>query len=385
MIQRTNIRVLHQKLGHYPAVVLVGPRQCGKTTLAKSLPGIHYFDLEKEADQLRLDLEWGRLVATEQCVVLDEAQTCPKLFPRLRGAIDDDRKRNGRFLLLGSVSPALMRNIAESLAGRLAICEQTPFHATEMPCERWDDLWCLGGYPDGGVLEAARFPGWQMDYLSLLAQRDFPIWGLAAHPATTLRLLKMLAAVNGQQWNASQIGGSMGLSYHTINHYLEFLEQAFLIRRIPAWSGNNAKRLVKTPRVYWRDSGLCHALLGLQSPGALLDQPWVGNSWEGWVIEQVLTAFQLAGIHTDAYWARTHGQNEVDLFVTFGNERWAIEIKLTAHPKPDDFRGLRNMNELLKPTRRIVVSRTRDCVWNQEEASVNVKGLLDHISEFNWR
>ena len=383
MLKRTNTQILNQKLGQYPAVVLVGPRQCGKTTLAKALPNTHYFDLEKESDRLRLDLEWGELVKSQHCVVLDEAQTCPELFPRLRGAIDDDRKRNGRFLLLGSVSPALMRNIAESLAGRLAICEQTPFHASELPGEQWDDLWCHGGYPDGGVLDAARFPGWPMDYLSLLAQRDFPIWGLASPPAITLRLIKMLAAVNGQQWNASQIAASMGLSYHTINNYLDFLEQAFLIRRIPAWSGNNLKRLVKSPRVYWRDSGLCHALLGLQSRDALFDQPWVGSSWEGWVIEQLLTAFQLSGIFADASWVRTHhGQNEVDLFVTFGSERWAIEIKLTTHPKSEDFKGLRKMDELLKPTRRIVLSRTRECFWNHEEASVNLNVLLEQIKDF---
>jgi predicted AAA+ superfamily ATPase len=262
MIARRLGSLLAARLRDYPAAALVGPRQCGKTTLAKSLRGT-YFDLEKEPDRLRLDVEWDKVAAGRSLVILDEAQEMPAIFPRLRAAIDEDRKRKGRFLLLGSVSPALMKQVGESLAGRLALCELAPLAADELPPARWDDLWHFGGYPDGGVINAARFPEWQRFYLDLLAQRDLPHWGLPARAATTQRLFRMLAAVHGQTWNASQIGKSLGLSYHTVNQYVDFLEQAFLIRRLPAYSANLRKRLVKAPKLYWRDPGLLHALLDL--------------------------------------------------------------------------------------------------------------------------
>jgi predicted AAA+ superfamily ATPase len=381
MIARINSSRISEKLKRSPAVVLVGPRQCGKTTLAKTLPDIVYFDLERDSDRVRLDLEWPALVSDKKCIVLDEVQTMPELFPRLRSEIDGKRKENGRFLLLGSVAPSLMKQVAESLAGRLSLCEMTPFVATELPEAQWDRLWCYGGYPDGGVLDAKQFPTWQSDYLTLLVQRDFPVWGLPALPPVTMRLLKMLAAVQGQQWNASQIAKGMGLSYHTVNSYVEFLEQAFLIRRIPAWSGNILKRIVKSPRLYWRDSGLCHALLGLRARNALLEQPWVGSSWEGWVIEQILVAFQLAGIAVTPYWFRTQEQLEADLILEFGDERWVIEIKLTTLPKTDDFKGLKKVAELISATRAILVSRTREVVWGRKESSVHLHELLARIKK----
>lgn len=379
MILRQNSARVSLKLKRSPAVVLVGPRQCGKTTLARSLPGIAYFDLERDSDRLRLDVEWATLVAAGQCVVLDEVQTMPELFPRLRSEIDEKRKSNGRFLLLGSVAPSLMKHVAESLAGRMAILEMTPLVASELPEEQWGSLWCYGGYPDGGILDGGQFPEWQHDYLTLLAQRDFPVWGLPALPPVTLRLLKMLAAVQGQPWNASQIAQGLGLTYHTVNSYVEFLEQAFLIRRIPAWSGNVLKRIVKSPRLYWRDSGLCHALLGLRSQDSILDQPWVGCSWEGWVVEQVLNAFQLAGIAVSPHWFRTQDQLEADLILEFGAERWVIEIKLTSVPKSEDMNALRKVSDLVAATRSVLVSRTRDIVWGEKECSVNLSALLMRI------
>lgn len=380
MIARKNTKRISKKLKSSPAVVLVGPRQCGKTTLARALPGIVYFDLERDSDRLRLDMEWSTLVAKQKCIVLDEVQTMPELFPRLRSEIDEKRKLNGRFLLLGSVAPSLMKHVAESLAGRMALCEMTPLVISELPEAKWDSLWCYGGYPDGGILDEKQFPDWQHDYLTLLAQRDFPVWGLPALPPVTLRLLKMLAAVQGQAWNASQIAKGLGLTYHTVNSYIEFLEQAFLIRRIPAWSGNILKRIVKAPRLYWRDSGLCHALLGLRSKDSLLDQPWVGYSWEGWVVEQLLNAFQLEGIVVSPYWFRTQDQLEADLILEFGAERWVIEIKLTALPKSEDMSALRKVAKLVGATQTILVSRTRDVVWGETESSVNLSALLSHIN-----
>ena len=244
---------------------------------------------------MRLDLEWSELAtannAARSLVILDEAQAWPDVFPRLRGAIDQDRRRTGRFLLLGSVSPLLMTQVSESLAGRLSLVELTPFTWNELKTTvSRNRLWRCGGYPDG-VLTPRRYPRWQLDYLALLSQRDLPAWGLTAKPRQTERLLRMLAATHGQIWNASRIGQSLGVSYHTVNHQLDYLEAAFLIRRLAPYHANIGKRLVKSPKIYWRDSGLLHAMLNA-SAKTLLHQPWVGASWEGFVIEQVLGVLQ---------------------------------------------------------------------------------------------
>ncbi|MBM4049053.1 MAG: ATPase, partial [Planctomycetes bacterium] len=177
MITRLLTAQIQERLARYPAVALLGPRQVGKTTLAKSLGG-QYFDLENTQDRLRMDAAWPDLIGGAQLLVLDEAQTMPEVFPRLRSAIDADRKRYGRFLLLGSVSPALMTQVGESLAGRLALCELTTLLAQETPTAQWDDLWRMGGYPDGGIQDARQFPDWQTYYLDLMSQRDLPTWGL---------------------------------------------------------------------------------------------------------------------------------------------------------------------------------------------------------------
>lgn len=231
-------------------------------------------------NDLRLDLEWADRVAAEELVILDEAQSWPEIFPRLRGAVDRERKRNGRFLLLGSVSPALMTQVSESLAGRLSRVELTPFLWENSPGPRARH-WLTGGYPDGGVLDPTRFPQWQLDYVALLAQRDLPAWGLPAKPRVTDRLLCMLAAVHGQIWNASQLGQSLGLSYKTVNSYVAYLVGAFLIRRLQPYQVNVRKRLIKSPKVYWRDSGLLHALLNVSDERTLVVQPWSVSAGRG--------------------------------------------------------------------------------------------------------
>ena len=364
----------------WPAVALIGPRQAGKTTLARALGG-RYFDLEKESDRLRLDVEWDAVIASRQLVVLDEAQEMPTVFSRLRPAIDEDRKRHGRFLLLGSVSPALIRAVGESLAGRIALCELAPLCASELPAERWDDLWRFGGYPDGGILEPARFPDWQQFYLDLLAQRDLPHWGLPARAAVTQRLFRMLAAVHGQTWNASQLGKSLGLSYHTVNEYVDFLEQAFLVRRLPAWSANSRKRLVRAPKLYWRDSGLLHALLDVDASTDLLTRPWVGASWEGWVIEQLLNRLAALGKPPQAFHFRTSDQYEIDLVLTNGSRLCALEIKLTASPSPADLERLTKKAEMIGADRCYLVSRTKQPTTTKQRGSINLATLLEMAPE----
>jgi predicted AAA+ superfamily ATPase len=378
MIRRGLLAVLRRRLHDYPAVALIGPRQCGKTTLARSFRA-SYFDLEQEPERLRLDLQWADLKDARPLVVLDEAQAWPEVFPRLRAAIDSDRRRNGRFLILGSVSPSIMAQVSESLAGRLALVELTPFSLAEVPRVPLVRLWSRGGYPDGGVRGGSRFPQWQRDYLSLLAQRDLPAWGLPSKPQVTLRLLRMIAAVHGQAWNATQIGQSLGLSYHTVNSYLDYLEGAFLIRRLQPYHANVGKRLVKSPKVYWRDTGLLHSLLGGVGETALLDQPWVGASWEGFVSERLLSLLAQRDHPAEAFFFRTSDQQEVDLVLDFGAQLWAIEVKLTASPAPDAMRRLNHAADLIGARKRILISRTPRAVANEREISCSLPWFVRHV------
>lgn len=381
MIPRLIAPVVASRLKQFPAVALVGPRQCGKTTLARSLGG-EYFDLEQQPERLRLDLQWDALIAGNALIVLDEAQSWPEVFNRLRGAIDERRRRMGRFLLLGSVSPALMSHVAESLAGRLSVVEIAPFSYDELPTQAARNRhWLCGGYPDGGVLAPRKYPRWELDYLTLLSQRDLPNWGLAARPQVTDRLLRMLAAMHGQLWNASQIGQSLGLSYHTINGYLEYLIGAFLIRRLSPYHNNIGKRLTKSPKLYWRDSGLVHALLGISDSKKLLDQPWVGASWEGYVIEQVIRGIEQRDRTFQAYFYHVSGVHEIDLVLDFGHEIWAIEVKLTAAPTPQNIQRLDQAADEIRAKRRFLVSQTNEIVEGKKTVSCNLPWLLTNIRE----
>jgi len=378
MIARKLAQVLRKRLARYPAVALIGPRQAGKTTLARSLGGL-YFDLEQESDRLRLDLEWDAVVRQPALVMLDEAQAYPEVFARLRGAIDRDRGRKGRFLLLGSVSPSLMVHVSESLAGRLSLVELTPFLWNELPRAARKRLWWCGGYPDGGVLQVGPFPHWQRDYLALLTQRDLPNWGLSARPQLVQRLLKMLAVAQGQTWNASQIGQSLGLSYQTVNHYLDYLTGAFLIRTLPSYQANLRKRLTKSPKVYWRDTGLLHALLNVTTPEDLPHQPWVGASWEGFVVEQILGVLHQQERSFEAYFFRTSDGYEIDLVLDFGRTRCAIEVKLTSSPSLGDMERLDKAADMIGADRRILVSQVRQATPGGERVSCNLAWLLDNI------
>jgi len=367
------------RLADHPAVALVGPRQSGKTTLACSLSRT-YYDLEQESERLRLDLEWEGAVRGDDLVILDEAQAWPAIFPRLRGAIDADRRRNGRFLLLGSVSPALMTQVSESLAGRLALTELTPFLHDEVRSRAARErLWLVGGFPDGGILGPRSFPRWQADYLSLLVQRDLPTWGLPARPQATTRLLRMLAAVHGQLWNASQLGKSLGLSYHTVNSYLDYLVGAFLIRRLPPFHANLKKRLVKSPKVYWRDSGLLHALAQVTDRRSLLAQPWVGASWEGYVIEQVLGLLSALGHRFEASHLRFSDGREIDLVLEIEGEIWAIEVKLTTAPSLGDMRRLDKAADLIGASRRYLISQTPSPAGDEYRASGSLSWFLERL------
>ena len=380
MLRRAAARHLRDCLRRYPAVTIVGPRQCGKTTLARSIGG-EYFDLEQESERVRLDVEWDRICASRGRAVLDEAQSFPALFPRLRGAIDSDRRRNGRFLLLGSVSPALMRSVGESLAGRMAVCELTPFLRTELRAAAMRERrWLMGGFPDGGVRRPSAFPQWQANYLRLLAERDLPAIGIPCSPQVTSRFLRMLAALNGQQWNASELGRSMGINYQTASAYADFVEGSFLVRRLPPFHANVAKRLVKAPKLLFRDSGLLHALLGISSGDALLAHPAVGASWEAHVVEQCLGVLSARGIPHEAFHFRTSDGYELDLVLDAGRERWAIEVKLTSDPSPHDLVRLDKCASMVSATRAFLVSRVRRDSAGGVRVSCGLDRLLREVA-----
>jgi len=382
MIARSIEHVLRKRLADYPAVALDGPRQSGKTTLARSLGGL-YFDLEQEADRTRLDIRWPEVVMGAELIILDEAQEYPEVFPRLRGAIDADRGRKGRFLLLGSVSPTLKKQVAESLAGRLALVELTPLLSAGLPDVSLEDLWLRGGYPEGGGVNTSRFPRWQDDYLALLAQRDLPSWGLPAKPQVTTRLFRMVAAVHGQLWNASRVGQSLGLSHPTVNSYLDYLEGAFLIRRLQPYAANVKKRLVKSPKVYWRDSGLLHALLRASDYDHLLSQPWVGASWEGFVIEQIVGFLQHLDCRSVPYFFRTSDGWEIDLLLDMGSERWAVEIKLTSQPRRDDLARLNKAADAVGAGRRILLTQAAERVTGGDQVICDLPSFLSLLRELS--
>lgn len=300
----------------------------------------------------------------------------------LRGAVDQDRRRMGRFLLLGSVSPRLMTQVSESLAGRLSLVELTPLTLPELSRnEQRRRRWLFGGFPDGGMLAGRGYPVWQQDYLSLLVQRDLPNWGSPASAAIMDRLLHMLAAVHGQEWNAAQVGKSLALSYHTVNNYVDYLEGAFLIRRLPAFHANIRKRMVKRPKLYWRDTGLLHALLNVGDERALLNAPWVGASWEGFVIEQTLAALDLADRQCQAFHMRTSDQWEIDLVLDISGEIWALEIKLTATPRQADLTRLNRAADLIGADRRFLVCCEADLMDDGTRVVCDLDGLLGLLSQ----
>lgn len=376
MISRRYVSIVRDKLSKYPAVALLGPRQCGKTTLAQSLKGV-YYDMESDGSRARLDAEWDTIANAPRLIIIDEAQFAPEVFSRLRGTIDADRKRRGRFLLLGSVSPALMTGVSESLAGRIGFVHMGPFVLPELRARQMDDLWLRGGFPDGGILDPTMFPEWQRDYLQALVARDLPNWGLPSKPRQTLRLLAMLAAVHGQPLNASQLGGSLSLDHKTVLSYCDYLENAYMIRRLQPFHANIRKRLVRTPRLYWRDSGLLHAQMGVSDIESLYRQPWLGQSWEGFVIEQTLAV--TAPLSPNVYYFRTSDGYELDLVLQIGSERWAIEIKLTSNPSTGDVGRLEKVAAMINADRRVLVCRIARSFENDKLLVANLPAWLDRL------
>jgi hypothetical protein len=339
MYPRRLLAELEERLSYFPGVVLLGPRQAGKTTLARQVaarhPDVLFLDLERPSDRAALaEPEIFLRRNRHRLIILDEVQTLPDLFAVLRPEIDDDR-RPGRFLLLGSAAGHLLRQSAESLAGRVGYLELTPLLASEIDADegRLAALHWRGGFPPSyDAPSNALSLRWREDFIRTILERDLPQLGVTIAAATLDRFWRMLAHVHGQQFNASQLGQALGgVSHSTVGRYLDLLQDALLVRRLAPVVANLGKRLVKMPKVYVRDSGLLHALLGIGSPDVLHAHPVVGASWEGFVIEQI--AAQLPAGAELGYF-RTAAGAELDLVVTVGGRRHAFEIKYSTTPKP---------------------------------------------------
>lgn len=365
MIQRNHLTAVEWALAHQPGVVLLGPRQVGKTTLARDIAkgqDAVYLDMERRADRqilaepdLYLDEQMGRLV------VIDEVQLMPDLFGALRGQIDQRRAaghRNGQFLLLGSASNTLLHQSADSLAGRVSYHELTPFALPEVGPDHVSELWLRGGFPESYLAASDRISlTWREDFIRTYLERDIPAFGLRIPAEALRRFWTMLAHSQGGLLNAAKLASGLGVSGHTIARYLDLLVDLMLVRRLSPWHANAGKRLVKSPKVYVRDSGLTHALLGLESYENLLGHPVAGGSWEGFCIENLIAA---APRGTEPSFYRSSAGAEIDLVLRMPKGAlWAIEIKRSTAPKVS--RGFHiAANELEAAQRILVYAGTRD-------------------------
>ncbi|PYV29716.1 MAG: hypothetical protein DMG09_29350 [Acidobacteria bacterium] len=320
-----------RRLRSNPVVLLLGPRQCGKTTLAREFAAgrkAEYFDLEAPADQSRLRQPMTALEPLSGWVVIDEAQLLPELFPILR-VLADRRPLPARFLLLGSASPDLVRGVSESLAGRVAFVSMAGFDLGEVGAKEFRKLWWRGGFPRSFLAKSdAESRRWREDFIQTFLERDLRRFGVQVAPAALRRFWSMVAHYHGQIWNASEIGRSLGEAHTTVKRHLDILCGAFVMRQLPPWFENVGKRQVKSPKVYLRDSGLLHSLLGIPSFAALEAHPKLGASWEGFALEEVL---RMTG-DREAYFWNTQSGAELDLLVFINGHRFGFEFKYADAP-----------------------------------------------------
>lgn len=359
MIDRRVQSRLNALLQHNPAVALLGPRQSGKTTLALEIAKQRksvYLDLEDESDRVKLsDPNQYLRDHEDQLVILDEVHRAPEIFQPLRGIIDRGRrsgKVNGRFLLLGSAAMDLLRQSGETLAGRISYLELGPFDVLETGAAAIDALWVRGGFPRSFLA-----PGedvslqWRRDFIRTYLERDIPQFGVRIPAETLRRFWTMLAHNQAQILNAASLARGLAVDGKTVAGYLDLLVDLLVVRRLPAWHKNIGKRLVKSPKVYVRDTGIAHALLGIRDKEALLGHPVVGQTWESFVIETLIAT---SPDGSEAHYYRTSNGTEVDLLLTLPNgELWAIEVKRSSAPKIE--RGFHSACADLKPHKRFVV------------------------------
>lgn len=383
MIQRFAIDELQSHLSYFPAVGIIGPRQVGKTTLAKSIAkdlsiDSIYIDLESPEDEAKLfDPVLFFRQHMNHCVILDEVQRRPDLFPILRSVIDQHRIP-GRFILLGSASPELIRNSSESLAGRIAYLELTPLNLIEtgMDFENQQKLWLKGGFPGSLLALNNKLSNvWRSNFIRSYVERDLPMLGLSADKSLTLRLWQMLAHGHANIINHSALSRSLGLSSVTLKKYTDFMEGAFLLRTLQPIHTNVKKRLVKSPKIYVRDSGVLHQLLSIHDHESLLSYPALGASWEGFVVDQIISVL---GDAYDYTYYRTHQGTECDLVLLQGGKpEMCFEIKYTSTPTPT--KGMLQAFEDLNAPHNFIITPMSDTYMVTE--NIKVSSLIDLMKE----
>ena len=332
--RRIHVEVVN-RLHRRSVVALLGPRQCGKSTLARiivrEIPNTVFLDLELPSDRAKLrEPEYFFSLHRENLICLDEIQRVPELFPIMRALVDQDR-RAGRFFVLGSASRDLIRQTSETLAGRIAYLELTPFLLDEVGDLSLSRLWTRGGFPESYLADTdASSSEWRMDFMRTFLERDIPQLGFR-YPSENLdRFWRMCAHNHGHMVNHSQLGNSLGVSHHTARGYMELLANTFMVRILRPLHVNLKKRLVKTPKVYLRDSGILHSLLSLDSMDAMLGHPMFGSLWEGFALEQIVPRLP-SGTNVNFY--RSATGDEIDLVIESGNDRFGIEFKVGRSPQ----------------------------------------------------
>ena len=350
---------IQSSLAQFRVTALLGPRQCGKTTLARMLAASpdSYFDLEDPLDLARLETPRQTLGKLTGLVVIDEVQQQPGLFPLLR-VLADRPNPPARFLILGSASPTLVKGVSESLAGRVGFVDLSGFDATEVGFDHLDTLWLRGGFPESYLSSSDESSyHWRQQFIRTFLTRDIPQLGITIPAENLRRFWLMIAHYHAQTWNASEIAGSLGINYKTAQHYLDILTGAFMIRALPPWTENLGKRVRKAPKIYLRDSGLFHALQNIRSLPELQTHPKLGASWEGLALEHVLRVLR-AEPGEAFYWA-THSGAELDLMLVRGGKRWGFEFKYADAPRTT--KSMRTALEDLKLERLYVIyPRERD-------------------------
>lgn len=325
-------RRIEKALTRSQIAILVGPRQCGKTTLARQFvaeDSVNYFDLEDPLSLIRLDEPMTALSSLQGLVVIDEIQLRPDLFPVLR-VLADRKTFKGQFLILGSASGDLLRQSSESLAGRQEKLNLHGFSLLELGLDAQQRHWLRGGFPLSYLAASdADSLAWRKGFIQTLLERDFPQWGVRVAATALWRFWTMLAHYHGQTWNSAEFARSMGVSESTVRRYLDLLSDAFMVRQLQPWHANIRKRQVKSPKVYIRDSGLLHQLLGINTERDLFTHPRLGASWEGYALEEVLAAEQ----PDEAYFWATHQGAEIDLILKMGGKLLGVECKRADAPK----------------------------------------------------
>ena len=386
MIERSLYKEILSLIRQFPVAAIVGARQVGKTTLAHQIAAVQkrpslYLDLENPLDLRRLADPYTFLTDNkDKCIIIDEVQTIPSLFSVLRSVIDEDR-RSGKFILLGSASPQLVKGVSESLAGRIAYRELSTINFTELPKKITRDRhWLRGGFPTPLLARTENLAAeWMNNFIRSYVERDLShLFGVDLTSNIISRLLNMLSHVNGTTWNAEMISRSLGITAPTVNRYIDFLEGAFLVHRLPAFFFNTRKRLVKAPKIYIRDSGVLHRLSNVQNIISLKGHPVVGSSWEGYVVEQVK---QMKPKNMDMYYYRTQDGAEYDVVLAKGVHPVAcIEIKLSNAPTISKG-NLQSIADLKTKKNFVVVPDIEDYKTKEGIVICNIASLLTkHIS-----